>query len=157
MTSLGREETESNCSANFPRTISQTSSLFRQSQHKQIISDSLEARTKSIVDRCSDMTCTTQYALTEGPKRGGGVGELMWATHSAPPPPSHFMFATGLVVDILVWNNLSSTLGDLSLLSLLNFKYKSSNFYIAILQAEGPLRYWSWFYVLLSRGNHFLL
>ena len=32
----------------------------------------------------SDLTCTKKYALTEGPKRGGG-GELMWATRSVPP------------------------------------------------------------------------
>ena len=35
ITSLGRKKTESNCLANFPRTISQTSSLFRQSQEKR--------------------------------------------------------------------------------------------------------------------------
>ena len=82
MTSLGRKKTESNCLANFPRTISRTSSLFRQSQYKR----KLEARTKSILDKCSDLTCTKQYAVTEGPKRGcEGGGELMWATRSAPP------------------------------------------------------------------------
>ena len=54
----------------------------------------LETRTKGIVDKCSDLTGTKKYALTEGPKRGGG-GELMRATCSA-PPPSHFMLATGL-------------------------------------------------------------
>ena len=32
----------------------------------------LETRTKGIVDKCSDLTCTKKYALTEGPKRGGG-------------------------------------------------------------------------------------
>ena len=42
----------------------------------------------------SDLTSTKKYALTEGPKRWGG--EIMWATRSAPPPPSHFMLATGL-------------------------------------------------------------
>ena len=78
MTSLGRKKTESNCLANFPRTISQTSSLFRQSQHKRKIRD----KNKSIVGKCSDLTCTKMYALTEGPKRGRG--ELMWATRSAP-------------------------------------------------------------------------
>lgn len=33
------EKTESNCLENFPRTISQASSLFRQSQHKRKIRD----------------------------------------------------------------------------------------------------------------------
>ena len=41
----------------------------------------LETRTKGIVDKCSDLTCTKKYALTEGAKRG----KLMWATRSAPP------------------------------------------------------------------------
>ena len=31
-------------------------------------------RTKGIVDKCSDLTCTKKYALTEGPKRAGGGG-----------------------------------------------------------------------------------
>ena len=39
MTSLGRKKPESNCLTNFPRTISQTSSLFRQSQHKRKVRD----------------------------------------------------------------------------------------------------------------------
>ena len=38
---------------------------------------------EGIVDKCSDLTCTKTYALTGGPKRGGG--ELMWVTRSAPP------------------------------------------------------------------------
>ena len=69
MTSLGRKKTESHCLANFPRTISQTSYLFRQSQHKRKIRD----KTRRIVHNCSDLTC--KYALTEGPKwLGGGDG-----------------------------------------------------------------------------------
>ena len=36
---VGRKKTESNFLENFSRTISQTSSLFRQSQHKQKIRD----------------------------------------------------------------------------------------------------------------------
>ena len=32
----------------------------------------LETRTKGIVDKCSDLTCTKKYALTQGLKRGGG-------------------------------------------------------------------------------------
>ena len=76
MTSLGRKKTESNCLANFPRTISQTSSLFRQSRHKEKIRD----KTRGIVHNCSHLTCTKKYALTEGPKRGGGV------TDSLSPP-----------------------------------------------------------------------
>ena len=66
MTLLGRKKTESNCLPNFPRTISQTSSLFRQSQHKRKIRD----KKKGIVDKCSDLTCTKKYALTEGRKWG---------------------------------------------------------------------------------------
>ena len=80
ITSLGREKTESNCLANFPRTISQTSSLFRQSQHKRKIRDKNKRYCRQ--NKCSDLTCTKKYALTEGPKR---EGELMWATRSAPP------------------------------------------------------------------------
>ena len=65
-----KEQPESNCLANFPRTISQKSSLFRQSQHKRKIRE----RTQGIVDKCSDLICT----LTEGPKReGGGERELI--------------------------------------------------------------------------------
>ena len=44
------------------------------------------------------------------------------------------------VVDVFVGNNLSSRLGDLSLLYLMKFKRKFSNLSIKILQAEGPLR-----------------
>ena len=40
----------------------------------------LETRTKDIVDKYSDLTCTKKYALTEGPKPGGG--ELRWATRA---------------------------------------------------------------------------
>ena len=65
-----KEQPESNCLANFPRTISQTSFLFRQSQHKRKIRD----KNKSIVDKCSDLI----FTLTEGPKReGGGERELI--------------------------------------------------------------------------------
>ena len=53
-----KEQPESNFLANFPRTISQTSSLFRESQHKR----KLEIITKGIVDKCSDLTCTKKYA-----------------------------------------------------------------------------------------------
>ena len=66
---VGEKEIESNCLANFPRTISQTSSLFRQSHHKRKIRD----KTRGIIHHnCSDLTCTKKYALTEGPKWGGG-------------------------------------------------------------------------------------
>ena len=57
----------------------------------------LETRAKDIVDKCSDLTCTKKYALTEGPKRGGGVN----VGHSL-SPPSHFMLATGLASQIKV-------------------------------------------------------
>ena len=58
-----KEQPENNCLANFLRTISKTSSLFRQSQHKRKIRD----KNKGIVDKCSDLTCTKKYALTERP------------------------------------------------------------------------------------------
>ena len=88
MTSSGRKKTESNCLANFPRTISQTSSLFRHSQQKK---EKLEARTKSILDKFSDLTYTKQYALTDGPKRGRGVN----VGHSlSPPPPLIILYVT---------------------------------------------------------------
>ena len=45
-------------------------SISSKSEHKRKI----ETRTKGIVDKCSDLTCTKKYALTEGPKRGGGRG-----------------------------------------------------------------------------------
>ena len=80
MTSFGRKKTKSNCLANLPRTISQTSSLFRQSQHKRKIRDKNKRYCRQ--NKCSDLTCTKKYALTKGPKR---EGELMWATRSAPP------------------------------------------------------------------------
>ena len=82
MTSLGRKKTESKCLANFLRTISQTRSLFPQSQHKR----------KGIVDKCSYVTCTKKDTLTEGQERGGGGVNV---GHSL-SPPSHFMLATGL-------------------------------------------------------------
>ena len=64
-----KEQPESNCLANFPPTISQTSSLFRQKFRQN-----LETRTQGIVDKCSDLICT----LTEGPKRDrGGERELI--------------------------------------------------------------------------------
>ena len=88
MTLLGRNKTESNCVANFPQTISQTSSLFRQSQHKRKIID----KTRGIVHNCSDLTCTKKYALTEGPKRGGG-GDLL------SPPPQSFSACYGPVAE----------------------------------------------------------
>ena len=47
---------------------------------------------EGIVDKCSDLTCTKTYALTGGPKRGGGGVNV---GHSL-SPPSHFMLATGL-------------------------------------------------------------
>ena len=31
----------------------------------------LETRTKGIVDKCSDLTCTKKYVLAEGPEYGG--------------------------------------------------------------------------------------
>ena len=89
MTSSGRKKIESNCLANFPRTISQTSSLFRHSQQKK---GKLEARTKSILDKFSDLTYTKQYALTDGPKRGRGVN----VGHSLSPPPNHLIRNRGL-------------------------------------------------------------
>ena len=57
----------------------------------------LETRTKGIVDKCSDLTCTKKYALTQGLKRGGGIVN---GGHSL-SPPSHFMLATGLIGEYL--------------------------------------------------------
>ena len=58
----------------------------------------LETRTKGIVDKCSDLTtCTKKYALTEGPKRGGGGAVWVNVGHSL-GPPGNFMLATGLFV-----------------------------------------------------------
>ena len=65
------------------RYPNETSSLFRQSQHKRrkirgknttLIEKWVQTifLTKSILDECSDLTCTKQYALTKGPKRGEG-------------------------------------------------------------------------------------
>ena len=82
-------EKESNCLANFPQTISQTSSLFCQSQHKWKI----RHKTRGVVHNCSDLTCTKKYVPRDR-SRGGGreinVGYLL------SPPPSHFLLATGL-------------------------------------------------------------
>ena len=78
MTTLGRKKTE---------TIFWQ--IFRERYPKQVLyfvkvntNGKLETRTKGIVDKCSDLTCTKKYALTEGAKGGG---ELMWANRSAPP------------------------------------------------------------------------
>ena len=67
--------------------------IFRERYPKQVLyfvkvktNGKLETRTKGIVDKCSDRTCTKKYALTEGPKGGN----LMWATRSAPPPRSFY-------------------------------------------------------------------
>ena len=75
-----KEQPESNCLQ-----------IFREWYPKQVLyfvkvntNGKLETRTKGIVDKCSDLTCTKKYALTEGPKRVGGGGELMWVSHSAP-------------------------------------------------------------------------
>ena len=72
-----KEQPESNCLQ-----------IFRERYPKQVLyivkvntNGKLETRTKDIVDKFSDLTYTKKYALTEGP------ANLMWATHSAPPPP----------------------------------------------------------------------
>ena len=72
--------------------------IFRERYPKQVLyfvkvntNGKLETRTKGIVDKCSDLTCTKKYALTEGPKWGGG-GVKVGLSLS---PPSHFMLATG--------------------------------------------------------------
>ena len=92
-------EPGSNCLANFPRTISQTSSLFRQSQHKRKIRDKNKRYCRQ--NKCSDLTCTKKYALTEGPKR---EGELMWATRSAPPVILCLLRAcSNSVLNVLKW------------------------------------------------------
>ena len=106
--SIGSAVNESTLSlTNFPRTISQTSSLFRQSQHKRYCR------------QCSDVTCTKKYALTKGPKRGGGGGVNLGHTLSAPPPIVLFLLRAWVgpsrrgslrlnIVEI-VWNFLTTT------------------------------------------------
>ena len=64
MTSLGRKKTESK------RYLKQVLYFV-----KVNTSGKLETRTKGIVDKCSDLTCTRKYASTEGPKSGGGGEE----------------------------------------------------------------------------------
>ena len=73
--------------------------IFRERYPKQVlyfVKDNTNDGKLGTVDKSSDLTCTKKYALTEGPKR---VGELMWVTRSAPPPPPHpvIMLATGLL------------------------------------------------------------
>ena len=50
----------------------------------------------------SDLTCTKKYALTEGPKRGGGGNNVGHSLSPLPPSPSHFMLATGLEREMLL-------------------------------------------------------
>ena len=69
-----KEQPESNCLQ-----------IFREGYPKQVLyfvkvntNGKLETRTKGIVDKFSDLTCTKKYALTEGPAQGeGGGGNLM--------------------------------------------------------------------------------
>ena len=79
--------------------------IFRERYPKQVLcfvkvntNGKLETRTKGIVDKCSDLTCTKKYALTEGPKQGGGGGVNVGHSLS---PPSHFMLVTGLILSTL--------------------------------------------------------
>ena len=69
----------------------------------------LETRTKGIVDKCSDLICTNKYALTEGPKPGGGGGELTWADRSAPPPFISCLLRTCLWIFRWRYQKLSSS------------------------------------------------
>ena len=64
-----KENRKQYCLANFPRTISQTSSIFRQSQHKLKIKEKNKRYCRQMY---SDLTCTKKYPLTEGPNRGLG-------------------------------------------------------------------------------------
>ena len=55
----------------------------------------------------SDLTCTKKYALTEGPKRGGGEGNNVGHSLSPPPPPPQSFYAcygpgTGNVIEIIL-------------------------------------------------------
>ena len=77
--------------------------MFRERYPKQVLylakvntNGKLETRTKGILDKCSDLTCTKKYALTEGAKEGGGIN----VGHSL-SPPGHFMLATGLIFALL--------------------------------------------------------
>ena len=97
------EETIRIESKNNPKAI--VWQIFRERYPKQVLyfvkvntNGKLETRTKGIVDKCSDLTCTKKYALTEGPKRRGGGGVNVGHSLSL---PSHFMLATGLKMKVL--------------------------------------------------------
>ena len=64
---VGEKENRKQLFKRYPKQV-----LYFVSQHKRKIRD----KTRGIVHNCSDLTCTKEYALTEGPKRGG-KGELM--------------------------------------------------------------------------------
>ena len=81
---VGEKENQKQLFAKFQRKTSQTTSLFRQSQHKR--------KTKCIVDKCSQLSDMYQkVCFNQGTEavEGGSCGSLA-------QPPSHFMLATGL-------------------------------------------------------------
>ena len=81
-----KEQPESNCLANFRERYPKQFLYFPKVNRNK----KLETRTNGIVDKCSEVTCTKKYALTEGPKRRGvNVGHSL-------SPPGHFTLATGL-------------------------------------------------------------
>ena len=84
---VGAKESREQLFGKFSRTISQTSSLFRQSQHKRKIRD----KTRGIVHNCS--VCFNRETDARG-VGGINVGYSL-------SPPSHFLLATGLLLKIL--------------------------------------------------------
>ena len=77
-----KEQPESNCLANFPRTISQTSSLFRQSQHKRKIRDKNKRYCRQM--KWSDVY--QEVCFNRETEAGGGVN----VGHSLSPPQSFY-------------------------------------------------------------------
>ena len=85
---VGEKENRKQLFKGYPKQV-----LYVVSQHKRKIRD----KTRGIVHNCSDLTCTKKYALTEGPKRGGGGWEAGGINVGySLSPPSHFLLATGL-------------------------------------------------------------
>ena len=71
---VGEEENRKQLFAKF--SANDIPNKFSVSSRKSTANGELELRTKGIVDKCSDLTCTKKYALTEGPKGGGGGGRI---------------------------------------------------------------------------------
>ena len=50
----------------------------------------LNDRTKGVVEKCSDLTCTKEVRFNRRTEAGGAWEELTWATRSAIPPKSFY-------------------------------------------------------------------